>query len=410
MDSRGGTRPTKVTFNKAGNGPNVGSFIQNNDENHEMHVKMSKKIAQLTKVIFSLNTKNEDFEEIIDGLKSAHNNELQRVTLECKEKIVHYKQKLELVKEQETLIHKLQCLLEDERKEKHQFVADFEKYKLHSTHNEDETRTIYEAKMNDIVNNLTKLKGEFETRTRQFENASKKFESEKDNLLSDLTNKHTIEMEKLIKAHRVRYDDLENEKVKLQKEINDIKSDKTSELSNRDSEMKNLIEENEAKCTKLKMFYQRELMAAKEKLEAEFNEKLEKSKNEEKILEASMKRNEETLRNRIKTLNDSNEKLEGEIMELEMTVKSAKDELSKSCNNNDNYSKEVSHLQQELSVSNVRLKGVENELSTLKTRYDEQSKDILKKSGKSKFFHCIICHIHRRKGSQRQCFGVLFPL
>ena len=387
MDSRGGTRPTKVTFSKAGNVPNVGNIPQTTDESHEMHVKMSKKIAQLTKVIFSLNTKNEDFEEIIEGLKAKHNDELERVALESKDKIVHYKQKLELVKEQEALINKLQCLLEGERSDKHQLVADFENYKLVHSEKEEEIRLKYEAKMVEFGKNLTKLKNEFEIRTQQFENARKSFEIEKDNLLSDLTNRHTLEMEKLINAHRVRYDELQNEKVILQKEIDDIKSERTSEVSSRDSELRKLIDENEAKCEKLKLFYQKELSAAKEKYEIEVNEQLEKFKNEEKINQASMKRNEETLKNKIMVLSAKNEKLDSRIVELEMAVKSANEELSKSCNNNDDYSKEVSNLQQELSVADVRLKGLQSEMNILKTKYEEQSKDMLRKSGK--FFEPI---------------------
>ena len=381
MDSRGGTRPTKVTFNKPGAVPNGGSFSQTNEESHEMHIKMSKKIAQLTKVIFSLNTKNEDFEEIIEGLKSTHNDELQRVTLECKDKVVHYKQKLELVKEQETLINKLQCLLEDERKDRHQVVADFDRYKLESIENENEIRTKYEAKTNEIVGNLTTLKNEFELRTQQFQSARKRLENEKDEVLSNLTHKHTIEMEKLIKAHRVRYDEIENEKLRLQEEINYIKSERNSDLSSKDSEMKLMVEESEAKCEKLKIFYQKELSAAKEKQEMEYNEKLEKFKNEERILQASLKGNEEALRNRIKALNDTNEALEAKITELENAVSLANDELNRSHSNNDKYSKDVSNLQQELSVSGLRLKGVQSELNSLKARYDQQLQDLLKKSG-----------------------------
>ena len=381
MDSRGGTRPTKVTFNRAGNVPNVASFAETNDENHEMHVKMSKKIAQLTKVIFSLNTKNDEFEEIIEGLRTTHRSELENVTVECKDKIVHYKQKLELVKEQETLINQLQNLLEDERNEKCQFIADFEKFKSERNQDENDTKSKYERKMTEIVSNLTKIRGEFENRTREFETAKKKYERERDNLVSDMTHRHSLEMETLMKAHRLRYDEVQNEKARLQKEMELFKSERSSDLSDRDSEVKNLVNEHEVKCEKLKKFYQSELAAAKQKQETEFNEKLEKLRSEDKLKQTNMKTNEEMLKTKVKVLNENKEKLEDKIERLEASLKSAKEELNKTFNNNDNYSKEVSKLQQELSVSEVRVNRLQNELNSLKGKCDTQMEDLLKKSG-----------------------------
>lgn len=45
----------------------------------DLHLKMSKKIAQLTKVIYHLNTKNEDHEIEIRDLISKHNAEIEKV-------------------------------------------------------------------------------------------------------------------------------------------------------------------------------------------------------------------------------------------------------------------------------------------------------------------------------------------
>nr|XP_046193449.1 protein FAM184A-like [Oncorhynchus gorbuscha] len=47
---------------------------------YQMHGKMCKKIAQLTKVIYSLNTKNEEQEAALQAVSHAHQEELRRVT------------------------------------------------------------------------------------------------------------------------------------------------------------------------------------------------------------------------------------------------------------------------------------------------------------------------------------------
>ncbi|XP_019215438.1 protein FAM184B isoform X7 [Oreochromis niloticus] len=47
-----------------------------------MHSKMCKKIAQLTKVIYSLNMKNEEQEAALQALSNAHHDELHRILME----------------------------------------------------------------------------------------------------------------------------------------------------------------------------------------------------------------------------------------------------------------------------------------------------------------------------------------
>ncbi|KAL1023963.1 hypothetical protein UPYG_G00049610 [Umbra pygmaea] len=48
---------------------------------YQMHSKMCKKIAQLTKVIYSLNTKNEEQEAALQAIGHAHQEEMRRVAL-----------------------------------------------------------------------------------------------------------------------------------------------------------------------------------------------------------------------------------------------------------------------------------------------------------------------------------------
>uniref|UniRef100_A0A8C5JRD4 Family with sequence similarity 184 member B n=1 Tax=Junco hyemalis TaxID=40217 RepID=A0A8C5JRD4_JUNHY len=63
--------------------------------NREMHVKMCKKIAQLTKVIYALNTKNDEHEDSIQALRQAHEEEIQNILAETRETILQCKSKAE---------------------------------------------------------------------------------------------------------------------------------------------------------------------------------------------------------------------------------------------------------------------------------------------------------------------------
>ncbi|KAM4900554.1 protein FAM184B [Sylvia borin] len=61
----------------------------------EMHMKMCKKIAQLTKVIYALNTKNDEHEDSIQALREAHEAEIQSILAETRETILQCKSKVE---------------------------------------------------------------------------------------------------------------------------------------------------------------------------------------------------------------------------------------------------------------------------------------------------------------------------
>ncbi|XP_071288755.1 protein FAM184B isoform X2 [Agelaius tricolor] len=63
--------------------------------NREMHVKMCKKIAQLTKVIYALNTKNDEHEDSMQALREAHEEEIQNILAETRETILQCKSKAE---------------------------------------------------------------------------------------------------------------------------------------------------------------------------------------------------------------------------------------------------------------------------------------------------------------------------
>ncbi|XP_053832210.1 protein FAM184B isoform X2 [Vidua macroura] len=61
----------------------------------EMHMKMCKKIAQLTKVIYALNTKNDEHEDSIQALREAHEEEIQTILAETRETVLQCKSKVE---------------------------------------------------------------------------------------------------------------------------------------------------------------------------------------------------------------------------------------------------------------------------------------------------------------------------
>ena len=61
----------------------------------DLHHKMSKKIAQLTKVIYHLNTRNEDHQSEMDSLAANHQLEIQQVLKDAASRISKFKEMME---------------------------------------------------------------------------------------------------------------------------------------------------------------------------------------------------------------------------------------------------------------------------------------------------------------------------
>jgi hypothetical protein len=61
----------------------------------DLHHKMSKKIAQLTKVIYHLNTKNEDHQTELDVMTANHQTEIQLILKDAASRIGKFKEMVE---------------------------------------------------------------------------------------------------------------------------------------------------------------------------------------------------------------------------------------------------------------------------------------------------------------------------
>uniref|UniRef100_A0A8C3QUR6 Family with sequence similarity 184 member B n=1 Tax=Cyanoderma ruficeps TaxID=181631 RepID=A0A8C3QUR6_9PASS len=77
------------------NGSKAARSSSAEDYNREMHMKMCKKIAQLTKVIYALNTKNDEHEDCIQALRETHEEEIQNILAETRKTILQCKSKVE---------------------------------------------------------------------------------------------------------------------------------------------------------------------------------------------------------------------------------------------------------------------------------------------------------------------------
>uniref|UniRef100_A0A8C3GHX3 Family with sequence similarity 184 member B n=1 Tax=Cairina moschata TaxID=8855 RepID=A0A8C3GHX3_CAIMO len=92
--------------------------------NKEIHMKMCKKIAQLTKVIYALNTKNDEHEASIQALRDAHEEEIQHILAETRETILQYKSKAEEEQLLRKHIEALEIAVEQHKRLKEEALAE----------------------------------------------------------------------------------------------------------------------------------------------------------------------------------------------------------------------------------------------------------------------------------------------
>ncbi|KAJ8339793.1 hypothetical protein SKAU_G00344260 [Synaphobranchus kaupii] len=122
------TQPAGACNGTAADFPNIEQELYD----YQMHTKMCKKIAQLTKVIYSLNTKNEEQEAELLSMEEAHQEELQRVMDEAERRSRTEKAEEEVAGGEADLRKRLQVLegsLEDQRQLNSEMRAEFDAYR-----------------------------------------------------------------------------------------------------------------------------------------------------------------------------------------------------------------------------------------------------------------------------------------
>lgn len=81
---------------KTGRAPLPGAAaLDGGGDSNDLHLKMSKKIAQLTKVIYHLNTKNEDHMSEVKGLQQSYETEIDQILKDAYAKMTKFQDQVQ---------------------------------------------------------------------------------------------------------------------------------------------------------------------------------------------------------------------------------------------------------------------------------------------------------------------------
>ena len=364
------------------NGTYVGSYGcgGSSDVTPDLHLKMSKKIAQLTKVVYALNTKNDEHDSIVECLKEKHEEEMKIFLAETKSRLSELQLRIVSNEKQKKDVEHMEQLLLKEKEKGRDILKEFERFKISAKETEEMLTVESEEKASLNVKQLLEVKNNFEKQLNSLKETRQMLEKDKDNAIEDLVRNHHEELDQLMKAHRVRYDEVLKEKEKLRQELEAKIKDLTNSPETFRTERQRLESEYKAKLEKLKTLYEKELLLAKGTV-AKAESSVNVSQQKESDLRNSWKNQEKQYKDRIsalrKELNTSKDlalNLENRLLEVEneVTLRSEgsaeiKQRLNNALKDVNDLTTKLRTTKSEMEVTDKRCEGLTDELS-IKTR------------------------------------------
>uniref|UniRef100_A0A8C9Y227 Family with sequence similarity 184 member A n=1 Tax=Sander lucioperca TaxID=283035 RepID=A0A8C9Y227_SANLU len=338
----------------------------------DLHLKMSKKIAQLTKVIYALNTKNDEHEAAISTLKEAHEEEVQQILSETREKILQYKSKISDEMDLKRRIQSLEESMELHERMKRQALAEFESYRQRVEDMQLCTEAQHTQRVVSMSREVEEMRRSFEEKLRTFSQAQTQFEQEKRAALEELKAQHRQEVQELLRSHQSQNANYSKDQEKLgqlhKAEVESL-TERVEELK---QDKKRLVDEYEAKLSKAQAFYERELEAMKRTQQLTADNLL------------AWKRTESELRREFQTQEAALQKTLGKLRaEL---VRVTEDSFLSSplfcvdLTPLQDLTKQLDEVTQNSEIVEIRQKEAECELEAARDRVQQQATEILLKA------------------------------
>lgn len=178
-------------------------------------LSMGKKIAQLTKVIFQLHSKNEENDEFIKALKRSYEREIDSIVNGADRIIVKQSEALQTQIDSNQQSIKFKELLEQEQKQRNQTLSDIENYKKQIEEKEAILSKEEEGKLNKYMTGISDLKSKYDNQFKVLTEQLNKAVSDKETL--ELV--HAKEIENHVKSHNHKYNELLKAKLTSEEKI-----------------------------------------------------------------------------------------------------------------------------------------------------------------------------------------------
>uniref|UniRef100_A0A8C5SNY2 Protein FAM184A/B N-terminal domain-containing protein n=1 Tax=Laticauda laticaudata TaxID=8630 RepID=A0A8C5SNY2_LATLA len=340
-------------------------------------------------VIYALNTKNDEHEAAMQALKDAHEEEIQQILVETREKILQYKSK---VSEEMDLKRKIQVLeesLEDHKKMKHQALTEFEAYKDRVEDMQLCAEAQHVQRVVTMSREVEEIRKKFEERLRSFIQLQLQFEKDKRSALEELKAAHRLEIQDLMKTHQ-------NQNVTLskgQEKLEELHRQDVEQLNVKIEELrierKKLIEDYEGKLSKAQSFYEHELDTMK-RSQLFTAENLKSCKEKEVELRKEFQSQESVIRKNLGKLKTELQMAQDEAGALREKCQKLQMALSTSENSAQALQKQLDDVKEEEMSLLSKHKEVEIELAATRERLQQQATDLVLKASMCVCFYYFV--------------------
>lgn len=173
--------------------------------------RMCKKISQLTRVIYLLNTKNDESNALIKALYKTYDKEMETLRKNANDTISNLQKKIDKSKDNSAIDNKVKEIRKKYDDSCVAFMNSIDKFKREVKKNEDNIKKEYDEKYKMMIEEVQKVKKDADNKIKNY---LKKYEDEK----KKLSGMSTEEVNKLKQ-------DLENMKKNYENEIKKLKLD-----------------------------------------------------------------------------------------------------------------------------------------------------------------------------------------
>lgn len=187
-------------------------LIRMSEKYPDAYHKMSKKIAQLTKVIFHLHTRNEENEEFVKALRKSYEREIDSIVREANTIISRQREAVQAQKDAGDVTAKLKDLQERHESDKRAAQQEIERFRKQVAEKETRVCAEKEETLKRVKDEVDSLKGKYEEKMRSLGTAAKGGEALK-KALEEMKRLHQIELENHVKESNKKYNDLLKEKM-----------------------------------------------------------------------------------------------------------------------------------------------------------------------------------------------------
>jgi chromosome segregation ATPase len=186
---------------------------------------MAKKVAQLTKVIYLLNTKNDEHMYEMSALEAQYEYDVEMVLRDAEDRVNQLKERLENKASAEisalggNAVRALEEARRGHEADRKAAQAKLDKLREQSLANETILRNAGKDKLDQLRKEVEDAKQQFLLRMHAFSRVTKAMEAQHATALLEQKNKSLKEMEEYVKVSNAKYNSMLNERMTMEEEL-----------------------------------------------------------------------------------------------------------------------------------------------------------------------------------------------